>query len=388
MRIISITNQKGGCGKTTTAVNLAASLATNKRRVLLIDLDPQAHATLGLNVKADMSIYNVLSKITNKKANLDQIVKNVGENFDIAPSSMVLSTLEQELAGEIGRESRLWDIINQFKGKYDYILIDCPPNLGILTINAIRAAQEIIVPVEASRFSLEGLSQLTAIVSLVRDRLNHPVTNKVLVTNFDSRLRHSFKMLEKIKSDFKSLMFDTIIHVNVKLKEAQNEGTFIFNFDKYCRGAKDYFSLAREIITQETGAPVIGESAVKQAEAIIRKEKAPSTTAAASTKTLEKKMNEVLKEELPKMMEVSFEVFAPDAKEVYVSGDFNGWKTDGNSKMNLQEGTWRKRLSLANGKYHYRFVIDGKWTEDFNNPLKEKNPFGQMDSLIEVKAKK
>ncbi|MFA5199690.1 MAG: AAA family ATPase, partial [Candidatus Omnitrophota bacterium] len=155
MRIISIANQKGGCGKTTTSINLAAALATNNRKVLLIDLDPQAHATSGLNVKADLTIYNVLSKISHKKSSLEGIIQNIDVNFDLAPSSMVLSTIEQELSGEIGRESRLWDILKDFKACYDYILIDCPPNLGILTINAIRAASEIIIPVEASRFSLE-----------------------------------------------------------------------------------------------------------------------------------------------------------------------------------------------------------------------------------------
>lgn len=393
MRIISITNQKGGCGKTTTAINLAASLATNSRRVLLIDLDPQAHATLGLNIKADSSIYNVLSKLTNKKASLENVIKNVGENFDIAPSSIVLSTLEQELAGEIGRESRLWETLSNFHGKYDYILIDCPPNLGILTINAIRAAQEVIIPVEASRFSMEGLSQLTGIVDLVRDRLSHNVSFNVLVTNFDSRLRHSFKMLEKIKSNHKEMMFDTIIHVNVKLKEAQNEGTCVLNFDKYCRGAKDYYSLAREIITrEETSLPK--EMKFKETKeepktakpAVVKP--AVVKPAVVTTRALEKKMNEILREELPKMMEVSFQVFAPEAKEVHVAGDFNSWKVDTGSKMEIQNGTWRKRYNLANGKYHYRFVIDGKWTEDATNPLKEMNPYGQMDSLIEVKAEK
>ena len=359
MRIIAIANQKGGCGKTTTAINLSASLATNNKKVLLIDLDPQAHATFGLNVKPEISIYDVLSKLTNRKARLEEIVQNIGTNFDLAPSSIILSTLEQELAGEIGRESRLWDTLNDFRGDYDYIIIDCPPNLGILTINAIRAANEVIVPVEASRFALEGLNQLTDIMNLIRERLNHMVTYQVLVINFDSRLRHSFKMLDRIKSSFKDHMFSTIVHVNVKLKEAQNEGTHILNYDKYCRGAKDYFSLSREIIIQEKGVQMMPE--------------------------LEKQMQRILKERLPGLTEVIFALSAPQAKEVFVTGDFNNWKVDDNSRMDLKDGNWKKGLRLGLGRYRYRFVIDGKWSEDPNNPEKETNTYGEMDSLIEVK---
>ena len=360
MRVISIANQKGGCGKTTTSVNLAAALALNGKKVLLVDLDPQSHATLGLNIDSGLSIYNVLSNFTNKRAALRDIIKPVSVNFDIAPSSIILSALEQELTGEISRESRFKDTLEEFGHDYDYILIDCPPNLGILTINAIRASNEIIIPVEASRFSLEGLNQLVEIIKLVKDRLDHNVEHKILVTNFDSRLRHSFKILDEIRNNFKKRLFSTIVHVNVKLKEAQSEGVHIFSYDKYCRGAKDYFSMSREIITQEN-APL-----------------------APDMQTFDKRMDAILKKELPRLTEVVFSIHSPEVKEAYVAGEFNNWQADENSRMECNEGTWRKSLNLTPGRYRYRFVVDGKWIEDGQNPNKELNPYGELDSYIEV----
>lgn len=309
--------------------------------------------------------------MTNKKARLEDIIRNVGGSFDIAPSGIVLSTLEQELSGEISRESRLWETLKNLKKEYDYILIDCPPNLGILTINALCAAEEVIIPVEASRFSLEGLAQLVEIINLIRDRLNHRVEHHVLVTNFDSRLRHSFKMLDYIRATFRRSLFSTIVHVNVKLKEAQSNGSHILDFDKYCRGAKDYFSLSREIITLEKNKE---EPIIKEAIKIVQ--------APAKTRELEKHMEKVLKEELSEFI---FSLKAPHAKEVHVVGDFNGWKVGNDSTMEINDGNWRKRVNLNPGRYHYRFVIDGNWAEDPENPAKVKNPFGELNSIVEIK---
>lgn len=347
MRIIAIANQKGGCGKTTTATNLAASLAVNNRKVLLIDMDPQAHATLGLNVSAELSIYNALSKLTNKKAQLSDVIVAISENLHFVPSSIVLSTLEQELSGEIGRESRLFNVLSEFNSRYDYILIDCPPNLGILTINAIRASLELIIPTEASRFSLEGIKQLVEIIDLIRDRLEHRVEYRILVTSFDSRLTHSFEMLKKIKEDFSDNLLGTIIHVNVKLKEAQNQGSHIINYNKYSRGAKDYFSLSREVITQEEALPFLSEKPDK---------------------------------------ETTFCLTAPEAKKVFLAGDFNQWRINDGSRMELEDGgRWTKSLSLRPGHYKYRFVVDDQWSHDPKNPLYQENPFGSRDSLLEVR---
>jgi chromosome partitioning protein len=354
MHIIAIANQKGGCGKTTTAINLAASLAMNKKRTLLIDLDPQAHATLGLGIEAKKTIYDVLSKLNKKSAELKDVLIKVNENFDIIPSSILLSTIEQELADEIGRESRLNEVLSNFKEPYDYILIDCPPNLGLLTINALRAAHEAIIPVEASRFSLEGVSHLKEIIDLIKDRLNHSVSYKILVTIFDSRLQHSFRILSQIRRSFKDRSFKTIIHINVKLKEAQSFGRHIYNFDKYSRGAKDYYSLSKEMLSLEV------------------------------PENLEERMRRIIKSQMPRISAATFSLTAPEAKEVFLAGDFNNWELNEESRLAQVDGTWLKRMELIPGKYRYKFVIDGKWMQDPGNPNAEKNPFGEFDSVIRI----
>lgn len=368
MKIISIANQKGGCGKTTTTINLAATLSLNGRRVLLIDLDPQAHATLGLNCDSRDSIYNVISKLTPRKLAIDDIIRRA-ETFDLIPANVLVGTLEQELADEIGRELKLSEVIAPIQDRYDYILIDCPPSLGILTINAIRASNEIYIPVETSRFSMQGVDHLMDIVNLIRDRLNHPVACRILVTMFDSRLRHSFSMLSKMQERFPGGMFDTMIHTNVKLKESAVMGQTVVAYDKYCRGSKDYFSLAKEIISGEEAAPASAEPA-----------------AAREFQPLSAKMQELVKEAAPDMVVTTFSLNAPGAQSVYVTGSFNDWSLEERCRMQTDNGRWSVTLPLQPGRYKYQFIVDGHWREDPDNPIQERNSFGDINSLIEVKA--
>jgi len=383
MKIISIANQKGGCGKTTTAINLASTLAVNGQKTLLVDLDPQAHATLGLNVDDQNSLYNCISKLTPHKLKIKDIIKKVTKNFDIVPSNVLVGTLEQELADEIGRELKLVETIGEIKGLYDYILIDCPPSLGFLTVNSIRASDEIIIPVETSRFSMQGVDHLMDIAHLIRERLNHPVDLKVLITMFDSRLRHSFTMLSKMKEKFSGMLFDTIVHVNVKLKEAAVMGEAVIKYDKYCRGSKDYMSLAREILTADRRPAVVEVKTQAIAPAALE---APAPAPSEAYEPSERMQALVEKETGEFLGATAFVLNAPQAKSVYVTGSFNDWSLDEDCRMSNNGGTWSLKLNLKPGVYKYQFIVDGKWQEDPANTSIERNSFGDINSLIEVKA--
>ncbi len=380
MRIISIATQKGGCGKTTTAINLAAALSANGKRTLLVDLDPQAHASLGLNLENKDSIYNVISKLTPRKLSITDIIRNVGPNFDIVPSNILVGTLEQELADEIGRELKLTDIIAKIKDQYDYILMDCPPSLGFLTVNALRACDEVFIPVETSRFSMQGVEHLLDIVNLIRERLSHPVAYRILVTMFDSRLRHSFSMLSQIREKFSAVLFDTIVHTNVKLKESVVMGQTVVAYDKYCRGAKDYFSLAKEIISKQEVSEVNVKEIRTQEPADVSEIKVEENYRFSN------RMQSLMADGVSGMRLTTFSLDAPQARSVYVTGSFNDWSLDEKCRMRQEGGQWLVDVGLRPGVHKYQFIVDGRWREDPANPRQERNSFGDINSLVEVQT--
>jgi chromosome partitioning protein len=247
-RIIAIINQKGGSGKTTTAVNLGAYLAIFGRTVLLIDLDPQSHSTIHLGLKPheiQKSIYNVMME---ESPLLEIIRKTEISNLFIAPANIHLSGAEIELAGIVGREMVLKDAVERVRYRYDYILIDCPPSLGLLTVNALTVAKEVIIPVQTEFFALEGMGKLLNTVEIVRKRLNRELDiTGIVPTMFDARTNLSKEVIEKIKEYFKDKVYKTVIRKNVKLAEASSHGKPIAIYDPRSTGAEDYESLSREV---------------------------------------------------------------------------------------------------------------------------------------------
>lgn len=247
-RVIAIINQKGGSGKTTTAVNLGAYLARLSKTVLLIDLDPQANSTIHLGLKpheVEMSIYDIMM---DEKSFSDIVLNTDVENLSIAPANINLSGAEIELAGIVGREMVLKDAVEEIKNGYDYILIDCPPSLGLLTVNALTIAKELIIPVQTEFFALEGMGKLFQTVEVVKKRLNRDLKiTGIIPTMFDTRTNMSREVIEKIREYFGDRVYKTMIRKNVRLAEASSHGKPIVLYDSHSTGAQDYEALSKEV---------------------------------------------------------------------------------------------------------------------------------------------
>ena len=377
MKTIAIANQKGGCAKTTTAINVSAALAATGRRVLLIDLDPQAHASFGLrasNLPTDKSIYYVLTDSPEKRRSLDSCIANVSRNFDIVPSNIQLSTLEQEFKGKEDAVSELYRVLSSSPSTYEYIIIDCPPSLGFLTFNALRAADQVIVPIDMSAFTLMGVGKLLGMLELIKMKIGHVPRLNALATLFDIRTTYSQSVLEEVKAFFGNQMFQTVIRLNVALKRAVSEGVSIIDFDKTSNGAKDYTALCYETLRLD------GVKDPKKPIASSRSVQVPEKRESVSSP-----QEEIEKSFEPDIKEVTFALESSAAKDIYVAGDFNDWKINDESRLALGEnGCWEKRVPLPHGRYRYKFVVDGEWTIDSKNQAREINTFGSFDSVMEI----
>lgn len=443
MRVIAIANQKGGCGKTTIVINLAACLAREGQRTLAVDLDPQGHCALGLLVpeeQVEVSIADViLSDGSPEPVDLGRVTWQISSHFDLIPSKTDLSKLEQKLAGLEGREKRLARILESARDRYDFVLIDTPPTIGFLTQSALTAADEIMVPVDTGYFSLHGLSKQLDTIREMKEIAGRSPTVRIVANLYDVRTKLAREILAELRKRHGDAMFAGFINFNTKLKESTSLGQPITEYDPASSGCRDFVKLARELIalgastpsaaplstSAESGpAPVLPSVAAASLpprsapaavtltpqgdtqRALLDRAEALAANAnklLATTETLlgpgrrssavaehpaaHRSIDEKI--ELiygPRAVEhgVVFVVAAAGAHNVRIAGDFNDWNPDRTPMTPLRDGAFFARLPLGPGRYQYRYVVDGHWMRDPANPRMATNPFGEMNSVVEL----
>jgi len=409
MRTIAIANQKGGCGKTTVSINLAACLAREGRRTLLVDMDPQGHCALGLAVPEDqieISIYDVLrsepgsngSTANGDRIDLSRSTWQITANFDLAPATTSLAKYEQDMAGRPDAEDRLAEVLSSVNDKYDFALIDCPPHIGLLTQNALAAASEVIVPVDTGYFSLQGLSKQLETIDALRLRRDQPLEVRVLANLYDVRTKLGREILNELRRKFGSMMCSTFINFNTKLREGASFGQPITEYDPGSMGFRDFVRLSRELISSG-GPEMVPTTLLRQANDLAER----AEKLLATSRPLFGKDGSAQFERPPATPEqvqgridaiygvrtiedgVLFVAEAPGATDVHLAGDFNNWSAEATPMVpDGQDGGFRALLPLAPGRYRYRYVIDGQWKADPHNDHSETNPFGELNSVVEV----
>lgn len=396
MRTIAVVNQKGGCGKTTVSINLSAALAARGHRTLLIDIDPQGHCAVGLAVpeeQIEQNIYDTLIGMgRGEPVRLKEILWQICERLELAPSNIDLASFEQQMSGIVERENCLKKILDEVQDEYDYVVIDCPPSVGLLTFNSLRAASDVIVPVEMGYFSLHGLSRQLDTLNVLCQQCEQPINVMVLGSMYDIRTKMGREILSELKKHFSDRMFKTVINFNTKLKEAASLGQPIGEYDPACKGYKDFLALADELIgtdTQMHKAQLVSSLQAKldsisaSADELLDEEK-PRGTVQPQVVSLDEKLADFygFRQEDGHII---FNTIYPRAKTVQIAGDFNDWKPEnGTFKRIGENGKWQLTMPLETGLYRYRLVVDGEWQQDPYNDWIEMNPFGEFNSVLKV----
>lgn len=423
MRTIAIINQKGGCGKTTTSINLAACLARLGQKTVLVDMDPQGHCGVGLAVpeeQIERTVYDAMIEPQDgKTAKFAEIVWQIASDFDLAPSNIKLAGFEQVFAGREGREDRLLSALSSVKETYQWAIVDCPPSVGLLTFNALRACDEVIVPVETGYFSLHGLTKMMETLEVLRERCDKQINIRVLPTLYDTRTKLAREVLSELRGKFRGYLMESTVNFNTKLKEAASFGQPITEYDPGSRGYKDFLNLARELMGQRPvdTEPVLTEKMSRPAELVARAKQLAQITnfqfgkntitmdpnaaapapankevrgsislveSNAPAKTTEQKIDEFYGvRQIGR--DVIFAARFEEASDVLLAGDFNNWSPPATPmQTNGKPGVWHAKLPLRPGRYRYRFVVDGQWITDPHNQYVEANQFGELNNVVEV----
>lgn len=426
MRTIAIINQKGGCGKTTTSINLSAVLALKGKRTLLVDMDPQSHCALGLAVpesQVEKSIGDLLRCGLDGSLGVQDIVWQISRNLDLAPCTMALAGMEQELSGALDKDRRLQQVLSTVHDQYDFCVVDCPPSIGLLTFNALRAAEEVLIPVETGYFSLQGAVRQEATIEMLARRAGHRVRFKVLATMYDVRTRLAREILIELRRQFGEKLLPVVVYYNSKLKEAASFGQPINEYDPSSRGMQDFEKLADWLLanppavvqgTADLGGqsgPVADRAAelVERARALSaraavlatkltmdqsrsgERSLAPAGGTAVAEEPEGRAVSSAVAERMVRVYGVRqttqgllFVQPAPQAKQVGIAGDFNDWDPSATPmKHDERLGVWQACVTVPPGRYHYRVVIDGQWVKDPYNTRVESNSFGELDSVVE-----
>jgi chromosome partitioning protein len=358
MRTIAVMNQKGGCGKTTIAINLCSALCRLGHRALLVDMDPQCHASVGLGIRSEQLDSTSYELLMDPRVHVNDAIVRHGDNLSVIPASTVLSGVEQELADRDGREEKLAAKLSQLEeGAFDFVVVDCPPSVGLLTFNALLASNEVLIPVDASYFSLHGLIKLRETLEVIEEELEHLMRVHVICNNVDTRTRFSNGLLAEVEKFHSGVLLDAHISHTVRLKECASRGVSIFEIADASKSEGQFLALARELI-----------------------EKVPRIDTRNMKVWMEKLHG-------PKRVEegILFVLNAPHAKSVCVTGKFTDWSKKGIPlERDKKDGLWKVVIDVKSGSYEYRFIVDGAWIRDPGNKRYVPNPFGQENSLLVV----